>query len=293
VNLPLISAGSGGKDSSWTYTSFKAALSAGFTALDTAHEYGNQDGAGKAISEVNRTSVFVETKVPGCLVDGSMLNPFKCYNETVQVFENNLELLNVSYVDLVLIHYPPLEVFVTRSCGNLTGSCQMVRAQWKAMEEFYSSGKARAIGVSNYCPSCFDCIESTKVQPMVNQLQYHVGMGPDPQGMMSYCKTKGCIVQAYGSLGNPPLDPRDPGPSHEILYGNLTTSIAKAHNKSTVQVALKYIVAQGIPTVTKSGNPVHLAEDLDLWSWELDPDEMQALQAHRLPHGSPSFACSK
>ena len=160
------------------------------------------------------------------------------------------------------------------------------------MEDFLASGKAKAIGVSNYCPSCFACLAQASVQPMVNQLQYHVGMGPDPHGAVSFCKQHGCVVQAYGSLGNPPLDPRDPGPSKEILHGNLTSSIARNHNVSTVQVALKWIVSQGIPAVTKSGNPAHLAEDLDLWSWDLTPQEKQALDEHNIPRGSPSFACS-
>merc|ERR1712193_281334 len=99
-------------------------------------------------------------------------------------------------------------------------------------------------------------------------------MGLDPQGFMSYGKAHGVTIQAYSALGN------TPGAHHassEILSGNLTSRIAKAHNKSTVQVALKWITSQGIPAVTKSANPSHLAQDLDLWSWNFTDDEVEAL----------------
>ena len=95
-----------------------------------------------------------------------------------------------------------------------------------------------------------------------------------------------------GDGGNPPLDPRDPGPSPEILHGNLTTKIANVHNVTTAQIALKWIVQHEIPCVTKSANPDHLKEDLDLWTFNLTQQEMDELDAHAKPKGSPSFACS-
>merc|ERR1712107_891031 len=111
-------------------------------------------------------------------------------------------------------------------------------------------------------------------------------------GFVVYAKERGMQIQAYGSLGNPPLDPRDPGLSPEILHGNTTTAIGHAHNKSTPQVALKWIVSQGIPAVTKSGNPKHLAEDLDLWSWNLTSREFDDLTSMTKPGGRPSLVCN-
>lgn len=142
--------------------------------IDTALDYNNQDGVGRAIAEsqVPREKIFVETKVPGCGMDPSMLNLFKCQEGTKKNLEKDLQLLNLSYVDLVIVHFPPIASMITRSCNSWSGGCQMVRAQWKAMEEFYKEGKARAIGVSNYCPSCFDCLKSATVQPMVNQASF-------------------------------------------------------------------------------------------------------------------------
>lgn len=292
VQMPMIAAGSGAWNSSRTFESFSAALSVGFTALDTAHEYGNQAGVAQALKNVNRESVFVTTKVPGCMAGRDLLNPFDCRRETKKILEDNLVKLNLSYVDLVLLHYPPAPAWLLRSCGELTGSCAMERGQWDAMEEFYRAGKARAIGVSNYCPSCLRCLESADEYPMVNQIAYHVGMGVDPEGFMTYASGRRMVIQAYGSLGNPPLDPRDPGLSPEILHGNITSSVARAHNKSTVQVALKWIVSQGIPAITKSGNAKHLAEDLDLWSFNFTSKEFADLTSMKKPSGRPSFVCN-
>ena len=118
----MVAAGSGAKNSSWTEASFLAALKVGFTAFDTAHEYGNQAGVGRALATVPRSSVFVTTKVPGCVVDPGTLNPFECGKETAKIFDDNLKLLNMTYVDLLLVHYPPLPTFILRSCGsNLSG----------------------------------------------------------------------------------------------------------------------------------------------------------------------------
>jgi len=289
VKMPMVAAGTFQYNSSQAYESIKAALAVGFTMVDTAYDYSNQDGVGRAIATVPRERVFLETKVPGCLMDPALKNPFKCYNETKTALDADLRLLNVSYIDLVIIHFPPGQAFVVRSCGDLTGSCQMIREQWRAMEEYYKAGKLRAIGVSNYCPSCFDCLKDAEVFPMVNQVMYHIGMGPDPAGFQSYARSRGMVMQAYSTLGNAPWTGHA---AEEITRGNLTSSIGRAHGKNSVQVALKWVVEQGVPAVTKSSNPAHLASDLDLWSWNFTPAELAALNAHKSPWGYPSFACN-
>lgn len=293
VEMPMVAAGTWQYNSSAAYSSITAALKAGFTMIDTALDYHNQDGVGKAIADstLPREKIFVETKVPGCGLDPSMKNIFDCYTGTKKDLETDLKLLNLPYVDLVIVHFPPISSMITRSCNSWSGGCQMVRAQWKAMTEFYNEGNARAIGVSNYCPSCYACLEAMDnlTMPMVNQVQFHLRMGTDPSGFVSYHKAKGIQLQAYSVLGNSISHHA----SSEILSGNLTTSIGKAHNKSAVQVALKWVVSQGIPAVTKSSSLEHLQQDLDLWSWDLDSKEKQLLDTHSTPKGSPSFACTQ
>jgi len=296
VKMPMISAGVYQYNETTAQASVTAALKAGFTALDNALDYHNQRGVGRAIaaSGVARDKVFVETKVPGCAnpLENTTRNPLTCYKDTATNLQSNLEELDLPYVDLVLLHFPPFPSFVSRSCSNLTDGCNMARQQWKAMEEFYKAGKAKAIGVSNYCPSCFACLEEADVFPMVNQVMYHLGSGVNAAAttLVAFDKAHGVQTQAYSTLGNTPWTHHA---SEDILKGVLTTSIAKAHNVSTVQVALKWVVQQGIPAVTKSSNPAHLASDLDLWSWDLTDEEMSLMNAHKSDTPAyPSYACN-
>mmetsp|Transcript_31155 Transcript_31155/g.70842 ORF Transcript_31155/g.70842 Transcript_31155/m.70842 type:complete len:334 (-) Transcript_31155:84-1085(-) len=285
VEMPMLALGNWQYNDTEAEASLVAAVKVGFTMVDTAWDYHNEVGTGRALQKVPRKSIFVETKVPGCGLDKAV-SVFGCYSDTKKVLEKNLELLNLTYVDLVIIHFPPLPTMALRTCKV---ACGEVRDQWRAMEEFYAAGKARSIGVSNYCPSCFKCLDSTaKVYPMVNQVGYHIGMGPDASGIKSFCDEKGVVLQAYSPLGNTPLRR---GASPEILKGSFTTGLGKAHGKSSIQVALKWLVTHGIATITKSSNPEHLAQDLDLWSWNLTEAEMEAADKFHL-FGMYSFACN-
>jgi diketogulonate reductase-like aldo/keto reductase len=294
VRMPLLAAGVYQYNSSTAYESVTAALKAGFRHVDTALDYWNQDGVARAIrdSGLPRGEIFLETKVPGCAnpLENTTRNPLTCYKDTKKNLEYDLQQLGMTYVDLVILHFPPFPSFVTRSCNDVSGGCRMARSQWKAMEEFYKAGKAKAIGVSNYCPSCLECLSGSDVFPMVNQVMYHVGMGLDPRGIMSYSNKSGVVVQAYSALGNTPWSKHA---NPEILHGNVTGAVAKAHNVSSIQVALKWIVQQGIPAVTKSTELVHLQQDMDLWSWMLTPAEVTMLDSFRtkVPFDNPSYAC--
>merc|ERR1711990_981265 len=130
-------------------------------------------------------------------------------------------------VDLVLVHFPPF-----------TNNCNTMQSQWSAMEEFYKAGKAKAIGVSNYCPSSLECIAQTAtVTPQVNQVKFHVGMGTDPIGLKSYCDAHGIHMQAYSPLGNG---------GTELITGDLVKSVGANHNKTGAQVSLRWIHENGV-----------------------------------------------
>jgi diketogulonate reductase-like aldo/keto reductase len=293
--MPILASGVYQFNSSEAEESIVQAVEAGFTAIDTALDYWNQDGVGRALKTLGKKGLFpfVETKVPGCAnpLENTTRNPFTCYKDTVANLQRDLDQLDVPHVDLVIIHFPPFPSFQVRSCNDLTGSCEMARQQWKALTEFYKAGKAKAIGVSNYCPSCLECLAYEEVQPMVNQVMYHVGMFENAKPIVAYHKEKGIVTQAYSALGNTPWGHHaDP----DILSGDLTSGIAKAHGISTVEVALKWLVNQGVPAVTKSGNPKHLKSDLNLWSWDFDEDEIKQLNAMKSKQWFQdySYACN-
>jgi len=299
VEMPLLATGVYQYNLTEAYSSIAAWLKVGGRSIDGALDYWNSQGVGKAMKDsgIPRKEIFLQTKVPGCGNPGenTTRNPFTCYKDTKKNLADNLELLGMDYVDSVIIHFPPFPSFAVRSCGELSGSCEMAREQWKAMVEFYKAGKARSIGVSNYCPSCFECLAKSDVLPFTNQVMYHVGMGPNSgiDDVLKYSKEKGIVTQAYSSLGNTPWSGHA---NPDILHGDVTSAIAKNHNKSTVDVALKYITDKGIPSVTKSSNPVHLAANLDIFGWNMTDAEHDTLDKYVLPGSRVfdkySFACN-
>jgi len=182
-----------------------------------------------------------------------------------------LSLLGLDYVDLMLIHSP-------------SSNCKTTQEQWRALEDFYAAGKAKAIGVSNYCLSSFACISETqKVMPAVNQIEYHIGMGLDPQGIRSYHDTHGVVTQAYSPLGN--------GDS-TLITGDLVTSIGGAHSWTGAQASMRWLIETGVPFSTKTTKQSHMQEDLAIFADVLADEEKSQLDVATEPAGRPSWACS-
>merc|ERR1740117_1172311 len=123
----MISFGTWQYNSSTAEDAVKLAIQTGFNHIDTANNYNNQDGVGRALKGLDRSSYFLTTKVP----------PDQSFPSFVSALDDNLKLLGVDYVDLVLIHYTPLE-------GYPWKDCTVMQNEWQAMEDFYKSGKAKA-----------------------------------------------------------------------------------------------------------------------------------------------------
>jgi diketogulonate reductase-like aldo/keto reductase len=228
VKMPTIAYGTWKYNDSYAQSGVVMAVEAGFKHIDTANDYWNQAGTGDGINEVvkksGRSSLFVTSKVEGCGVakppHGTPVRKGHCYNDTLLRFDENLALLKLDSVDLMLVHWPPKE-------GCTSETCPWMQQQWSAFEEMYKAGKARAIGVSNYCISCLQCLEKTmQVTPTINQvllivaiqffflpscshihqIQFHVGMGDDPTGLISYCAKKKIQVLASCPLACDEID---------------------------------------------------------------------------------------
>jgi len=281
VQMPMVSLGT------WQYNVTTAeeivtlGLSQGFTHIDAAYMYFNQKGVGAALKRVPRSSYFLTTKVPDC---GRLGGCADHYKNTTDSLEADLAQLGVEYVDLVLVHWPP-----QTNAGNTTLDCHAIQEDWRAMEDFYAAGKARAIGVSNYCPSTLQCLMRTaKVTPAVNQVMYHIGMGPDPGGIKTYCDSLGIRLQAFSPLGDGTL---------ELINGPLVTAIGKAHGVSGAAVSLRWATQHGVPISTKSTSAKHLDADLAIYGFELSSEEMSRLDAaptpaSKFPGASYSFMCT-
>jgi diketogulonate reductase-like aldo/keto reductase len=153
----------------------------------------------------------------------------------------------------------------------------------------FSYAVSDTAGVSNFCPSCFACLSTgTKdpIWPAVNQIQYHVGMGSDPEGLLSYCSARGIVVQAYSPLASGKL--LSPPPAE-------LAAVAKAQGKSAAQVALKWILQQDaapMSLVTKADTREYITEDIELFDWSLTPAQMHTLDSATKPSNVPSWGCT-
>eukprot|EP00035_Acanthoeca_spectabilis_P021007 m.435810 g.435810 ORF g.435810 m.435810 type:complete len:302 (-) comp17896_c0_seq1:81-986(-) len=280
LSFPQLALGVWQYDNATAADAIALAAKAGLTSIDTAESYGNQVGVGQAIKKLiaggmTREQIVLTTKTFPCKVTGQQA----CYEQAVQDIQTDFTDLGVDYIDLILLHGPS-----HRGQGPCDpAACEADAGQWTAYEELYRQGRVKAIGVSNYCQSCFECLlNKVNVTPAVNQIAFHVGMGDDPQSLISYTQSKGILVQAYSPLGN-----------GELIVDPQLVSIGKKYNKSSAQVALKWLVDKGVAVVTKADNAAYLAEDVDLFSWNLTAADTAALSASTGHPQDPSWACTE
>lgn len=300
VEMPVMSLGTWRLNGSEAFASVATGLGLGFTHIDAAWNYHNQADVGRALKGRARSSYFLTTKVPDC---SHYFNASVCarpHAKTAALLEFDLARLGVQHVDLLLLHFPPKPF-----------NCTAMQAEYRAIEEFYAAGKARAIGVSNFCPSSLRCLlQTAKVVPAVNQIQYHVGMGVDAGGIRTLCAIHGITVQAYSPLG---------AGTEELITGKLVTSIGREHKKTGAQVSLRYLYQlgnlatgrggappsvsgggappsfNGMPFSTRSTNAAHLQQALEVFSdgFSLGPVDILRLELAKTPRSNYSFMCTK
>ena len=218
------------------------ALQIGYRHIDTAQCYGNESGVGAALanSGITRDELFVTTKTWT-----------SNYADTARSIEASLQALRCDYVDLLIIHEPS---------GDIPGI-------YRALEDAYTQGKARAIGVSNFVGRDFDeLVRSASVTPAIDQVETHV-LRQQTQ-LQARCRNAGVLLTSWSPL----IAGRGTRASNELLE-----SIAAAHGKTASQVALRWLVQRGIPVIPKSTNEQHMRENLDIFDFELDAREMSRI----------------
>lgn len=283
--MPRVCLGTGGANETFSVTT---ALEVGYPCVDSALDYGDQKQVALGLATKPRESYWLQSKVPGCLGGLTVLPP-DCHGGTLRAIKLNLKRLNVSYLDLLLIHFPPGQDLVLGSC-HAPLACGMIQAQWRALEEAKAAGLTKSIGVSNYCPACFEYLKKKATElPVVNQIEWHVGMGADPEGFKAYFDAERVQLQAYSPLGPGAMF----GRSGSLVSDPDCKEIGAKHNVSAVQTALKW-VERRVPVVSRSASREHLISNLDLYSFDLDAEDVTKLDARTTPEGTrggPSLAC--
>lgn len=223
------------------------ALELGYRHVDTAAVYGNERGVGRAVrdSGVPREQVFVTTKVwnddqrPG-------------HRGVLRAFHESLRRLGFDYVDLYLVHWPVKGKY---------------KAAWRAMEEIYATGRARAIGVSNFLVHHLDDVLSdAHVKPMVNQFEFHPRL-TQPH-VVEACRRHGIVPEAWSPLMK--------GKVADIPQ---IREVAGRYGKTPAQVVLRWNLQRGIVTIPKSVRRERLAENAGLFDFELAPEDVARIDA--------------
>ncbi len=220
------------------------AIQTGFSHIDTAASYQNEEAVGRGIKQsgVARESLFITTK---------LWIQRHGYEGTLEAFERSLKRLQLDYVDLYLIHQP---------FGDVYG-------EWRAMEELYQQGRVRAIGVSNFQPDrIMDLLIHNQITPAVNQIE----VNPFQQQIdtQQFLQDNGVQVEAWAPFAEG---------RNDIFRNELLLSIAAKHNKSVAQVILRWIVQRGIIALAKTTRKERMLENISIFDFELDAEDLAAM----------------
>lgn len=222
------------------------AIKNGYRSIDTAQAYGNEEGVGNAIAKCGlpREELFITTKI--WITNAG-------YEKAKASIDESLRKLKSDYVDLLLIHQP---------FGDYYGS-------YRAMEEAYKAGKARAIGVSNFYPDRFiDIAHFSEIKPAVNQVETHVFQ--QQKTARKYLDQYGTQIMSWGPFAE--------GRNNFFSTPELI-EIGSRHGKTPAQVALRFLLQCGVVVIPKSVHENRMQENINVFDFQLTPDEMKQLES--------------
>jgi 2,5-diketo-D-gluconate reductase A len=246
IEIPQLGFGVWRVPSDQTRKVVATALEAGYRHIDTAKLYGNEDGVGAAVREsgLDRDEVFVTSKV---------WNDDQGYDETLRAFDTTMAELGFDVLDLYLIHWP-------------MPSQGLAAETWRAMERLYHDGRIRAIGVSNFHPHHLEALMRTaEVTPAVNQVELH------PYLQQRDVRTANDRLEIATEAWSPIAK------GGELLSDPVVTGIAQKHGRTPAQVVLRWHLQHGTIVIPKSVTRSRIKENLDVLGFELDIEDIAAL----------------
>ncbi|MGB4780079.1 aldo/keto reductase [Microbacterium sp.] len=230
-----------------TSAAVASALAAGYRSIDTAAIYGNEAGVGRAIADsgIAREDLFVTSKV---------WNSDHGYDSTLRAYDATLATLGLEFLDLYLIHWPAPDR------GLYTET-------WRALEKLYAEGRVRAIGVSNFEPEHLErLIDVAEIVPAVNQVELHPAL--QNRDVIAADARHGIATEAWSPLAQ-----------GAVLGDPAIVTIAAAHGKTPAQVVLRWHLQQGRIVIPKSVTPARIAQNLDVFGFDLTARELAAIDA--------------
>lgn len=253
VEIPNIGFGTWQIPNEEAYAAVTMALKNGYTHIDTALAYKNEENVGKAIKDFDlpREEIFITSKLPAQI---------KGYDETLEAFNTTVTNLGVDYLDLYLIHAPwPWDAVGT---DHTEGNIQ----SWKAMEKLYNDGKIRAIGVSNFTESDIQAlIDACDIVPMANQIPFYVGH--DQEDLLAFCKKHNIVVEAYSPLA-----------TGQTLNSPEIKEMAKKYGVTPAQLCIRYCLERETLPLPKSTHEERIIENSQL-DFTISPEDVEKLNA--------------
>ncbi|MCL1869088.1 MAG: aldo/keto reductase [Promicromonosporaceae bacterium] len=259
VTLPAVGLGVFQTPPEETVAAVETALRVGYRHIDTAAAYNNEREVGQGIAQsgVPRDDVFIETKV--------WVSDYG-YDKTLHAFEKATGKLGVDHLDLLILHQPATDRFD-----------QTIQA-YKALETLYADGKVRAIGVSNFTPHHLaELLAQTEVVPMVNQVELHPYFS-QPEVRAADAE-HGILTQAWSPIGGITFYPGWGDERRSVMQDPTIAEIAAEHGRSPAQVMLRWHVQQGRSAIPKSTNPSRIAQNFDVFDFELSADDVARIDA--------------
>lgn len=234
-----------------------AALASGYRHIDTAAAYGNERQVGEAIaaSDLDRSEVFVETKI--------WISDYG-YDETLHGFEKSARKLGLDQIDLLILHQA------------LPSEFDKTLGAYKALVKLLADGKVRAIGVSNFMVSHLtELLAKTDIVPAVNQIEVHPYF--QQREVQDFGREHGILTQAWSPIGG--ITHYREGQHTSALQDPTINRIADAHGKSPAQVMLRWGIQEGRSVIPKSTKAERIAQNIDVFDFELSTDELAAIDA--------------
>jgi diketogulonate reductase-like aldo/keto reductase len=259
VTMPALGLGVFQSPPEETAAAVETALQVGYRHVDTAAAYGNERQVGEGIrrSGLDRGEVFIETKV--------WVSDYG-YDQTLHAFDKAVRKLGVDQLDLLILHQPAPDRFARTI------------AAYQALERLLADGKVRAIGVSNFMRHHLDELRrQTEVVPAVNQIELHPYFAqPDVQRADA---EHGILTQAWSPIGGITFYPGWGEERRNVLQDPTIGEIAAGHDRTPAQVMLRWQLQHGRSAIPKSTNPGRIAENFDVFDFELPADEVARIDA--------------
>ena len=246
----------------------KAAIEAGYRHIDTAQAYENERGVGEGIrkglreSGLPREQIFLTTKVAA---------ENKSYEKAAASIDESLKKLDCGPADLIIIHCP-------QPWAEFRGEKRYFaenKEVWRALEDAYMAGKAKAIGVSNFLiDDLMNILDGCRIRPMVNQILLHIG--ETPTALLEFCRQEGILVEAYSPIAH-----------GAALKSEEVAKMAARYGVTIPQLCIRYTLQLGTVSLPKSTKPEHIRSNAQL-DFVISPEDMAALELIGQDYGADS-----